>query len=273
MGSRKFTIQSAAVSKPPATEPPHPQSLKINFNFIATPPRIPGIHGEWTDAPSFSISRRLRWIYPAAVRKNNKKSEARPACRVEWNMQINRGCQGAESGGAWSVFQHKPNIYENAKAFLRFTPGKLHQQIPQSPRQQLHNCYINVNGLLAGWLNWNWTKLAAKGGEMEMPKTEHELRFKHWIMNISLPRPRPGFQHRSATGEHLLSRQPGNLAEILIKSEECFVIISGPANLFTNAKIRDLEMYASNCKEIYATSASPPQLEIMEFCAFQPPFV
>jgi len=38
-------------------------------------------------------------------------------------------------------FQQKPNIYENAKAFLRFTPGKLHSQQLQSD--------INVNGCQA----------------------------------------------------------------------------------------------------------------------------
>jgi len=78
-------------------------------------------------------------------------------------------------------FQQKPNIYENAKAFLRFTPGKLHSQQLQSD--------INVNGCQAKSKKKKMerqkkpnptqteTKLAATAGGCQ--KTEHELRFKH----------------------------------------------------------------------------------------------
>jgi len=77
-------------------------------------------------------------------------------------------------------FQQKPNIYENAKAFLRFTPGKLHSQQLQSD--------INVNGCQAKKQKkkerqekpnptQTETKLAATAGGCQ--KTEHELRFKH----------------------------------------------------------------------------------------------
>lgn len=88
-----------------------PQSLKINFNFIAAKDK------GWMSC--WSSSRRSKAT-------DGRSAENKTA--LNWNMQINSPVKGrarnAECGAEY--FQQKPNIYENAKAILRFTPGKLH---------------------------------------------------------------------------------------------------------------------------------------------------